>query len=519
MQAPIISWSDTAIVCVIPTASMSGYPGSAGSGPVTVTNASGVTSAGYGFHVTFGYGGFRWAAPSCSYKVNPNTADTAGEDALVDAGALAWNSPSAFKFSDGGTTTAAAWGYDGANEIFWTYNLATGVLGQAWTWYSGSAILETDIGFNDNYAWGVGSAGTFDIQSIASHELGHWLNLRDLYGSGDSAKVMYGFGGAGQVKRTLDADDAAGIRWIYGGGSTAQVTLSTSVLGSGSISRSPDQTQYGQGSSVTLTAVPATGWVFTGWSGDATGSTNPLSVIMDSSKSITATFTASSPSSKTRYEQTDTKLVYTGAWSSSSSSYYSGGSYKFTNSSGASVTVAFNGTAIDYIAKMDSAQGLVKLTLDGGTPSYVNLYSATTKYKQKVWGVSGLSAGNHTLVIAWTGTRGTGTRGTGTTINLDALDIAGTLTAPTTVPTVPGVPGGSTRYEQTDTKLVYTGAWSSSSSSVLLGWQLQVHEQLRRLGDRGLQRHRHRLHRQDGFRPGSGQVDPGRRYAELRESL
>ena len=47
---------------------------------------------------------------------------------------------------------------------------------------------------------------------------------------------------------------------------------------------------YAAGSIVQLTANPETGAVFTGWSGDATGADNPLSVTMDAAKSITATF-------------------------------------------------------------------------------------------------------------------------------------------------------------------------------------------------------------------------------------
>ena len=43
-------------------------------------------------------------------------------------------------------------------------------------------------------------------------------------------------------------------------------------------------------SQVKLTAVPAEGWKFTEWTGDATGSENPTSVIIDDAKSVTAIF-------------------------------------------------------------------------------------------------------------------------------------------------------------------------------------------------------------------------------------
>jgi uncharacterized repeat protein (TIGR02543 family) len=44
------------------------------------------------------------------------------------------------------------------------------------------------------------------------------------------------------------------------------------------------------GSTVILTAAPDPGYLFIGWTGDATGTDNPLSVVMNAAKTITATF-------------------------------------------------------------------------------------------------------------------------------------------------------------------------------------------------------------------------------------
>src|SRR5205809_2996517 len=66
--------------------------------------------------------------------------------------------------------------------------------------------------------------------------------------------------------------------------------LDVATVGSGAVAKSPDQPSYDHGSSVELTATAATGYHFAGWSGNATGSTNPLSVTMEAAKSITATF-------------------------------------------------------------------------------------------------------------------------------------------------------------------------------------------------------------------------------------
>ncbi|MCX6872206.1 MAG: SUMF1/EgtB/PvdO family nonheme iron enzyme [Verrucomicrobia bacterium] len=47
---------------------------------------------------------------------------------------------------------------------------------------------------------------------------------------------------------------------------------------------------YVQNSTATLTAIPDAGYVFSKWTGDATGKANPLSLLMDSNKTITAVF-------------------------------------------------------------------------------------------------------------------------------------------------------------------------------------------------------------------------------------
>jgi len=72
---------------------------------------------------------------------------------------------------------------------------------------------------------------------------------------------------------------------------TVLYTLNASVLGGGgTITKTPNQTMYPSGTSVTLTAVPATGYTFHHWDGDATGTTNPVTVVMNSHKTVRATF-------------------------------------------------------------------------------------------------------------------------------------------------------------------------------------------------------------------------------------
>ena len=69
-----------------------------------------------------------------------------------------------------------------------------------------------------------------------------------------------------------------------------QYVLATSVVGQGSVSRSPSQSSYAAGSTVQLTATAASGWTFTGWSGDASGSSSSITVTVTDDMAVTATF-------------------------------------------------------------------------------------------------------------------------------------------------------------------------------------------------------------------------------------
>ncbi|MCU0783047.1 MAG: hypothetical protein MUF81_03180 [Verrucomicrobia bacterium] len=82
---------------------------------------------------------------------------------------------------------------------------------------------------------------------------------------------------------------------------TPTYTLTVNAA-NGTVVKNPNQANYTNGSQVILTATPANGFSFNTWSGDATGSQNPLTVTMTTSKSITANFVVapSSPKQLTR---------------------------------------------------------------------------------------------------------------------------------------------------------------------------------------------------------------------------
>jgi large repetitive protein len=79
----------------------------------------------------------------------------------------------------------------------------------------------------------------------------------------------------------------------------AQPNLNITTLGQGSVNRSA-QPPYLYGEAVTLTPNPQQGYIFAGWTGDMSGANDPVVVVMDTSKNITANFVqanANSPAS------------------------------------------------------------------------------------------------------------------------------------------------------------------------------------------------------------------------------
>ena len=73
----------------------------------------------------------------------------------------------------------------------------------------------------------------------------------------------------------------------------SRYTINVDITGSGAVTRNPNQGYY-CGQQVTLRAVPAAGWIFRGWTGDATGSNPVRTVTVAGDINLTAEFVASS---------------------------------------------------------------------------------------------------------------------------------------------------------------------------------------------------------------------------------
>ncbi len=69
------------------------------------------------------------------------------------------------------------------------------------------------------------------------------------------------------------------------------LTTNTAGTGSGTVSVDPDQATYDFGASVTLEAIPGSGSIFTGWTGDFETEENPLAIVLLGDRQVTANFT------------------------------------------------------------------------------------------------------------------------------------------------------------------------------------------------------------------------------------
>lgn len=78
----------------------------------------------------------------------------------------------------------------------------------------------------------------------------------------------------------------------------ASHTLTLSSTAGGTTNPEPGTYDYDWGTEVAITATPNSGYEFSGWSGDASGATNPITIVMDSDKSITASFSVTTEEKK-----------------------------------------------------------------------------------------------------------------------------------------------------------------------------------------------------------------------------
>ncbi len=185
----------------------------------------------------------------------------------------------------------------GAGQLFIPWDVATDSSGDVYVADLGNERIDEFSAagaFIEAYGWGVSDGAsrfetcTTTCEASAGGDGAGALNNPDGIATDPSGNVY-----VAEYDSRIDEFSAAGA--------LAAPTLMVSLAGSGSgsVSSSPAgiscgstcAAQFTAGQTVTLTATPASGSVFTGWSGGGCAGTGTCEVVMSSDQTVTATFT------------------------------------------------------------------------------------------------------------------------------------------------------------------------------------------------------------------------------------
>ena len=223
------------------------------------------------------------------YKVGAAVYRTGNSVPSVDESANGYRLPSEkeWEFAARGGVAPNGYQYSGSNnvdEVAWYNNNSGGAVHEVAT------KQPNELGLSDMS----GNVWEWCFDAWGANRVfrgGGWYNVADYcrvaVRSRITAAVAGGNGGfrvaRGSVVKGATGSAVTGDVLV----DTREWTLSPGITANGSITG--DGT-YLTGTSATLTAIPAPGYLFTGWSGDASGSDNPLAIVMDGNQTVGAVF-------------------------------------------------------------------------------------------------------------------------------------------------------------------------------------------------------------------------------------
>ena len=164
-----------------------------------------------------------------------------------------------------------------------------------------AGVHHNTISLNSNVGvWALGAAGeaTINDNTIAGNNYGVFNEdellldcTSNWWGDASGPLDAKSLPGNPNYNNPTGLGNAVSSYVEYDPWATNGLTLTVTVVGNGAVTKNPDALAYELGETVQLTPVPAAGWVFAGWSGAATGTANPLNLIMTGDLAVTATFT------------------------------------------------------------------------------------------------------------------------------------------------------------------------------------------------------------------------------------
>ncbi len=194
-----------------------------------------------------------------------------------------------------------------SNDIRRTGNLIDSNLGNAWTpnvWIQQSYWVVFDLGKE------------YEIEKIRSWHNKQWdreTAIMEIYVSNDINNWGESVGNIleiynkpqGWYESSFSKTNGRYVKMVSGitkcpywreiqvyGGSTGQIQMFSLNINSenGTVLKSSNLSEFESGTVVRLTSIPNDGFVFSNWSGDVSGTANPIDIVMDGNKNVTANY-------------------------------------------------------------------------------------------------------------------------------------------------------------------------------------------------------------------------------------
>jgi subtilisin family serine protease len=468
--------SQTQITAIAP-------PGAAGTVDVVVTGVNGASATGTADHYTY-------VAPPTITGLNPTSGSTAGGTSVVINGT-----------NFVGVSGASGVVFGGVNASSYVVNSATQITATAPA-HSASTVQVQVTGTGgttantaaDDYTYVLvlpsptitGLNPTSGTTAGGTSVVITGTNLSGATGVafGASASTIFTVNSPTQITATAPAQAAGTVDVVVttGGGpsATGAADRYTYVAPPTITGLNPTSGTTAGGTSVVIAGTNFVG--VSGANGVTFGGTDASSYVVDSATQITAMapphaagavqvqviatggttantaaddYTYLTPPSRTRYEQNNGNIAYTGSWSTVTATSASAGSYRRSAMNAASITVYFTGTRFDWITTKNTTTGKADVYLDGVLQTTVNLAASVTTYQADVWSTGNLANSAHNVRIVRNNTNATGSY-----ITLDAADIWGTIAIP---------PAATARYDQTNSNIRYTGTWATFTTTSAYG--------------------------------------------------
>jgi hypothetical protein len=217
--------------------------------------------------------------------------------------------------------------------------------------------------------------------------------------------------------QNLTSDESAPIGSIAQDVDTA--TTTTVLAGTSETSATDESTPHTTGSSLASTTTSS-----------VAGTTTSSSVVTSTTLSLLEQLQgqlqveqAAIPS-WTRFEETDSRLLWQGVWSTWTNSACSGGKARRAITEGGGTAMWFEGTRVRFITVTRSDNGIARVHIDHEPVVWVDLYGTSISSKT-AWTSGVLSPGQHFLIIEWSGQKNPAS--SGYCIVFDAVEVIGTL--------------------------------------------------------------------------------------------